>query len=156
MKKTVFTRLIAGLIITAIAITAYSRNEITSSSQFQPNPVTKDNTHVLIGSILNQNLSVTYARDGGTDITEDMNDWTFRFVGNHPSGEAQAWNDIMSATGMWSMAEGSSTINIAYYSKISQLVFMSREWTIGQTNKGAEIVLTAADGDEVHLISDVQ
>jgi hypothetical protein len=156
MKTPLFTRLIAGLLIAAITMTAYSKNEITGRNQLQPTPVLKDNTQLFIGSILNQNLRITYARDGFTDITEDMNDWTLRFVGDHPSGEAQAWNDIMSATGMWSMEEGSSTIRLAYYSKISQLVFMSREWTIGEVSKGAEIVLTAADGDEVHLISEVQ
>ena len=38
---------------------------------------------------------------------------------------------------------------------LTQLAFLNREWTIGRSNRGY-IVLTAADGDEVQLISRMQ
>lgn len=158
MKTTFFTRLFAGSLITAALFTACSKNETIDELNNGPqqttaitNLATAENPY-----ILNQDLKVSYARDGGIDITEQLNDWTFRFNGNSPSGEAQAWNDILSRTGTWSMPAGASSISISYPTDISQLAFMSRDWTIGTPNRGSEIVLTAADGDEVHLISKTQ
>jgi len=79
-------------------------------------------------------------------------------VGNYPGGEAQVWNDLLAQTGTWSMADANSTITMSYPTNIlTQLVFLNREWTVGdgQPQRGI-IVLTAADGDELHLISKMQ
>ncbi len=144
------------------ALTAYGTNEIaglnhSSAKTTITGTAIRSAVALAYSNILNQNLAITYASDNGVDITEDMNDWTLRFVGKEPSGEAQAWNDLLAVTGTWSMAEGSSSINIAYNTTISQAVFLSRQWTIGGgMRRGAEIVLIAADGDEVHLLSNIQ
>lgn len=156
MKTSIFTRLFAGLTISAITLTAYSMNEPTTVNNKAPfsNSAIQaagNATAVMYADILNQNLAITYATDNGADITEDMNDWTLRFNGNYPGGEAQAWNDLLAVTGSWNMSEGSNMINISYFSSLSQPVFLSRAWTISSGFKGAAIVLTAADGDQVHL-----
>ena len=160
MKTSIFTRLFAGALIITATLTAFS-TKTSNNTTAQPvfNAATraaKTGAPVIYSQLLNQNLSVTYAVQNGVDITEDMNDWTFRFNGNYPGGEAQGWNDILAVTGSWSMAEGSDIISIMFPSRLSQPAFMSRTWTIGNAGKGAEIVLTAADGDEVHFISNIQ
>jgi hypothetical protein len=160
MKTTFFTRLLAGSLITATIFTACSKtntiDELNNGPQ-QTTAAARANAANENPYILNQDLKITYARDGATDITEIMDDWTLRFTGNYPSGEAQAWNDILARTGTWSMADASaSTITLSYPPDISQLVFLNKEWTIGNVNRGSEIVLTAPDGDEVHLISKTQ
>jgi hypothetical protein len=160
MKTSIFTRLFAGAAIATITLTAFSE---TTSHNNTAQPVcnvaataASNAAAVIYSQLLNQNLSVTYAVDNGVDITEDMNDWNFRFNGDYPGGDAQGWNDILAVSGNWSMAEGSNTISINFPSRLSQLVFMSKTWTIGTYGKGAEIVLTSPDGDEVHLISELQ
>ena len=156
--KTIFTRLVAVSLFTATIFTACSKNETLSELNNAPQQTTANaiNPARETPYILDQDLRVTYARDGATDITEQMNDWTFRFEGNYPSGVAQAWNDILARTGSWAMAENSNTINIAYPAEFSQLIFMSKQWTIGEVTRGEEIVFTSADGDEVHFISKTQ
>ena len=163
MKKTFLSRLVAASLITATFLTACSKNETidelnngpqqTTTETAKTTTTTGTNAAIENPYILNQDLAITYARDGGTDITDQLDDWTLRFNGNYPSGEAQAWNDILSRTGGWKMAENSSTIILSYPADFSQLAFLKREWTIGEFNSGSEIVFTAADGDEIHLIT---
>jgi len=161
MKTSILNRLFAAALITTITLTAFGKTA-SSNNTVQPvfNTATgaaKNATALVYSQILNQNLRVTYAVDNGRDITEDMNDWTFRFNGDFPGGEAQGWNDILATTGSWNMAgEEAGVISIMFSSPLSQPAFMSRSWTISNNTKGAEIVLIAADGDEVHLASDIQ
>jgi len=160
MKTSIFTRLFAGALITTITLTAFgettSLNNTTQPVFNASTSAAKTAATIIYSQVLNQNLRVTYAVDNGMDITEDMNDWTFRFNGDFPGGEAQGWNDILAVTGSWSMASESDNISIMFPSSLSQLVFMSRTWTIGNQARGPEIVFTAPDGDEVHFISDIQ
>jgi len=162
MKTTLFTRLLAGSLITATILTACSKNnsidELNNGPQQTTTATTAANRVGVIENpnLLNQDLKIVYARDGATDITEQMDDFTLRFVGNYPGGEAQVWNDLLAQTGSWSMADANSTITMSYPTNIlTQLVFLNREWTVGEAQRGF-IVLTAADGDELHLISKMQ
>lgn len=158
MKTSIFTRLFAGALIITGTLTAFTaKTTVNNTTTPVLNAAGKLITSrpITYSELLNQNLHVTYAVQNGVDITEDMNDWTFRFNGDYPGGDAQGWNNILSVTGNWSMAEGSGTISIMFNSRLSQPAFMSKTWTIGYEGKGAEIVLTSG-GDEVHLISDVQ
>ncbi len=162
--KTIFTRLLAGSLVTATILTACSKNNSISELNEGPQQTTTTATAAAnrVGvienpNILNQNLKIVYANDGGTDITEQMNDFTLRFVGNYPGGEAQVWNDLLAQVGSWSMADANSPITMSYPTNtLTQLVFLNREWTLGTAQQRGMIVLTAADGDELHLISDMQ
>jgi hypothetical protein len=139
--------------MTAVLLTACSKNDTINDLNNGPQEASAAVTQSRIAanaSILNKELKPGYARDGAVDITEDMNDWTFKFIGNYPGGEAQAWNDLLSVTGTWNMTEGSSTLSLSYPSTLSQMVYMSREWTV--TGSGSEFILTAADGDEIRLV----
>ena len=161
MKTILFTKLLAGSLISATIFTACSKNETIDELNNGPQQTTtasataalKNDIAVIENpNILNQELKVAYARDGAADITEQMDDLTMKFVGNYPAGEAQVWNDLLAVTGSWSMSNESS-ITLSYpTTTITQLAFSNREWTIGQAQRGY-IVLTAADGDEVHFIS---
>lgn len=154
--KPIFTKLLAGSLITATFLTAFSKSNTTDERLNSPQQTTTKSIAITDQYILNQDLKIAYASDGGTDITEQMDDFTLRFVGNYPGGEAQVWNDLLAQIGSWSMADASSTITMSYPTNIlTQLVFLNREWTIGQASRGY-IVLTAADGDELYLISKMQ
>lgn len=151
--KTIFTRLLAGSMITATLLTACSKNKTIDELNNGPQQTTaaKTSNATEEPAILNQDLVVTSVRDGGADITEQFDDFTFKFVGSMPSGEAQVWNDLLARTGTWSMPQGASSINISYPTDVfTQLAFLNRLWTIAAVSQGV-IVLTAADGDEVRL-----
>jgi hypothetical protein len=156
MKTTLFTRLLAGSLITATLFTACSKNETIDELNNGPQTTTAKGIAVIENpNVLNQELKVAYAMDGATDITDQLDDFTFKFAGTYPSGEAQVWNDLLARIGTWRMANESS-ITIAYPTDpFTQLAFLNREWTIGTANRGY-IVFTAADGDEVHFISRTQ
>lgn len=158
MKTTLFTKLLAGSLITATFFTACSKSETTDELNNGPQQTTTETAKGIAviedPNILNQELKVTYARDGATDITWKMDAFTLKFVGNYPSGEGQVWNDLLAQTGTWKMASESS-ITISYPTILSQLAFFNRNWTIGNGIRGY-IVFTADDGDEVHFISRTQ
>jgi hypothetical protein len=160
MKTSILTRLFTGALIITVTLTAFSEktsvNNTTAPKFNAAGSAAKTPAAITYSQLLNQNLRVTYAMHNGVDITEDMNDWTFRFNGDYPGGDAQGWNDVLSVTGSWSMTEGSDNISIMFPSRLSQPAFMSRTWAIGYAGKGAEIVFTSGDGDEVHFISDIQ
>ena len=152
--KAIFTRLLAGSMITATLLTACSKNETIDDLNNGPQQTAAAKTANASEepAILNQDLVVNTVRDGGADITEQFDDFTFKFVGSVPSGEAQVWNDLLARTGTWSMPQGASSINISYPTDVfTQLSFFNRLWTIAEVSQGV-IVLTAADGDEVRLV----
>jgi hypothetical protein len=164
MKTTFFTRLLAGSLISATLFTACSKNNSIDELNKGPQQTTTASAASTatpavnkgVGEdtyILNQDLSVAYASDNGTDITSQFYDLTFRFEGTAPSGQAEVWNDILARIGSWTMPNPSSIIISYPTDPFRQLAFVNREWTIGgETNRGT-IVLTAADGDEIHFIS---
>lgn len=163
MKTSLITKLLAGSLISATVFTACSKSQTINDLNRGPQQTTtaasaasaKEVGVVSNPNILNQELKVAYARDGASDITEQMNDFTLKFAGNYPSGEAQVWNDLLAQKGTWNMAN-ESTITLSYPTDIlTQLAFFNRTWTIGDGTRGF-IVFTAADGDEVHLISRTQ
>jgi hypothetical protein len=158
MKTTFFTRLLAGSLITATFFTACSKNGTIDELNNGPQQTTTAAKGIAVienPNILNQELVVAYASDGGADITQQFNQLTFKFAGNYPSGQAEVWNDLLARIGTWNMANESS-ITISYPTDpFTQLAYLNREWTIGVANRGF-IVFTAADGDEVHFISKTQ
>lgn len=102
-------------------------------------------------SILNQDLGIIYASDGGANITAQFSDFTFNFTGAYPAGTAHVWNDLLAQTGKWTMEEKTNEFFIWYPTDIfTQLAFLNRTWTIGESS-AAVIRLIAADGDEVHF-----
>jgi hypothetical protein len=156
--KTIFTKLLAGSLITATIFTACSKNNSIDELNNGPqqSATAREIAAIENPNILNQDLKITYARDGATDITEEMDDFTLRFAGTYPGGQAHVWNDLLAQTGSWSMVDAASPITMSFPTNIfTQLVFLNRDWTIGSVQRGF-IVLTAADGDELHLISKEQ
>ncbi|MBK8495238.1 MAG: hypothetical protein IPL50_09520 [Chitinophagaceae bacterium] len=104
-------------------------------------------------SILNQDLSISYAVDNGVDITAQFKDFTFEFTGTYPTGNAHAWNDLLAQTGTWSSPTESTDLVLWYPADIfTQLAYLNREWTIVEAGT-TFYRLTAADGDEVNFTS---
>jgi len=155
--KTIFTKLLAGSLITATIFTACSKNNSIEELNNGPQQTATAGIVAIENPyILNQDLKIAYASDGATDITEQMDAFTLRFEGNYPGGIAHVWNDLLAQTGSWSMADATSPITMSFPTNVlTQLAFLNREWVIGNAQRGF-IVLTAADGDQLHLISKEQ
>lgn len=151
MKTTIFN-LLAGILISGTILTGCSKENTINDLNNNGQQVAKQNEELHAGiSILNQNLAIIYAKDGNADITQQFRDFTFRFVGNYPGGQAQVWNDLLAKTGTWSGREGSPDFTIAYPTDpFTQLAFLNRPWTMGESSS-AVVRLIAADGDEVHF-----
>jgi len=153
MKTTIFNTLIAGILISGTILTGCSKentiSELNNNAQ-QVSSKGDDEMHPGI-SILNQNLAIIYAKDGGADITQQFQGLTFRFVGNYPGGQAQVWNDLLAQTGTWSGGEETTDFAINYPTDIfTQLAFLNRQWTVGESSSSV-VRLMDNDGDEVHF-----
>jgi outer membrane murein-binding lipoprotein Lpp len=152
--KTILNILLAGLFSGAV-FTGCSKsetmNDLNENSQTIAAKQGGDiNANV---SILNKDLGIIYAKDGAADITDQFKDFTFNFTGAPPSGPAHVWNDLLAQTGSWGMGNGEEGdhFTISYPTNVfTQLVFLNRSWTVGESSS-AVIRLIAADGDEVHF-----
>jgi hypothetical protein len=154
MKTKIFNLLLAG-IISGVLFTACSKNDVTEQIAANANNANNANSTAkpsgLTASILNQDLKITSAIDNGTDITQQFNAFTFRFVGNYPGGQAQVWNDLLAQAGSWSSASESTDFTISYPTDIfNQLAFLNRTWTIAQSSENF-FRLIGADGDQVDM-----
>lgn len=162
--KTIINMLLAGIVSGAV-LTSCSKsaamNDLRENSQtlaakqgsdLNTNGSAKQGSEQ-VGevSILNQDLGIVYASDGGANITAQFSDFTFNFTGTYPSGIAHVWNDLLAQTGKWSMEDKTNEFVIWYPTNIfTQLAFLNRSWTIAEGSSSV-IRLTAADGDEVHF-----
>ncbi|HEX2682337.1 MAG TPA: hypothetical protein VHL77_00295 [Ferruginibacter sp.] len=155
MKTTLFNLLFSGLLISGIALSGCSKSETISDLNNGPKKTTltseNDDTPMPHVSLLNQNLGVSYALDGGVDITRQFEPYTFKFAGTEPSGQAYAWNSQTMQTGSWTLLKDSDDFAIMYPVNVfPELAFFNRHWTIGASSS-AVIRLVAADGDEIQL-----
>jgi outer membrane murein-binding lipoprotein Lpp len=152
--KTIINILLAGLFSGAV-LTGCSKSEAMSDLKENSQTIAakQDGDINADASILNKDLGIIYAKDGAADITNQFKDFTFNFTGAPPSGPAHVWNDLLSQTGNWGIGNGEEGdyFTIGYPTDIfTQLVFLNRSWTIGESSS-AVIRLIAADGDEVHF-----
>lgn len=107
-----------------------------------------------VASILNQNLTISYARENGVDITAQFKDFTFEFNGTYPSGNAHVWNDLLAQTGTWSSPADITDFVLRYPTGIfSQLAFLNQEWNIDEAST-TFYRLKAANGNEVNFVSE--
>ena len=157
MKTTIFN-LFFAVAISGLVGTSCSKADITERTA-TPNAAGVANTNnegkpaVTTASILNQNLSISYALDNGVDITSQFKDFTFEFAGTYPSGNAHVWNDLLAQTGTWSSPIESTDFVLSYPTDIfNQLAFLNREWTIVEASTSF-YRLKAADGDELNFAS---
>jgi len=157
MKTTIFN-LFFAVVISGLAFTSCKKTDLTEMTA-TPNAAGTANANNAVkpstgtASILNQDLSITYARDNGVDITPEFKDFTFQFDGTYPSGNAHVWNDLLSQTGKWSSPTESTDFVLWYPTNIfTQLAYLNREWTIVEASTSF-YRLTAVDGDEVNFAS---
>ncbi len=101
--------------------------------------------------ILNRDLIVTMAIDGGTNITADFNSIVFTFTSTSAAtGYADARNDLLNVRGIWSMQAGNITMSFPT-NILSQLAFMNREWIITENGNNVELRSASGDGDLIQL-----
>jgi hypothetical protein len=156
MKTKIFNLLLAGLFISGVVLTGCSKsdamNDLNNNSAkiAANNPSMAKGDDPADGGILNHDLRITSAIDNGTDITQQFNFYTFRFVGTYPGGQAQVWNDLLAQIGSWS-ANLETNFTISYPTDIfREMAFLNRTWTVVE-NSGT-FTLTAGDGDTVQFI----
>ena len=152
MKTTIFNLLLAGVFISGVALTGCSKSDtvkdLNNNSQQLATRAAFDAPQD--AGILNQDLRITYASDNGADITQEFQEFTFRFAGNYPGGEAQVWNDLLAQLGTWSSAEQGAPFSISYPTSIfSELVFLNRTWTV---TEGNGMFTLTSNGDEVRMV----
>ncbi|MEO6540871.1 MAG: hypothetical protein ABIN74_07785, partial [Ferruginibacter sp.] len=119
MKTTIFNFLLAGFFISSVSLTSCSKNDNIKDLNNNAQQIANSNSQNIAArpsgmepvdaGILNQDLKIISASDNGTDITQQFNFYTFRFVGNYPGGEAQVWNDLLAQIGAWSAPGPNST-----------------------------------------------
>jgi len=156
MKTTIFNLLFA-VVISGLVFTSCKKTDLTEMKA-TPNAVgNTDNAGkpaATTASILNQDLSISYAYDNGVDITAQFKDFTFEFAGTYPSGNAHVWNDLLAQTGTWSSPTETTDLILWYPTDIfTQLAFLNREWNIVEASTSF-YRLMAADGDEVNFVSE--
>lgn len=101
--------------------------------------------------LLNHDLKVTMAIDGGINITADFNSITFNFTATSAtSGYGDARNDLLNVRGPWSMQTGNITMSFPT-NILSQLAFMNREWVITENGSNVELRSANGDGDLIQL-----
>jgi hypothetical protein len=152
MKTTIFTRLLTGIFVTGLLLSACSKSDTVNGVNNNGNGSGNQDTgmHASTG-ILNRNLAIIYAKDGASDITSQFTDLTFKFIGNYPGGQALAWNQSETQTGNWSGTEVTANFAISFpTASFAQLVFLNRPWTMGESSSSA-VRLIGADGDELHF-----
>ena len=153
MKTNISNLLLAGIFISGVALTSCSKSDTMNDLNNNPQQLAVKSASFDAPAdkgMLNQNLRITYASDNGTDITQQFQLYTFRFVGTYPGGEAQVWNDLFARLGSWG-AEEPGTISIAYPTDpFWELAFLNRVWTVIEKTSGS-FTLIANDGDEVHF-----
>ena len=159
MKTNILNLLFAGLFISGVALTSCSKSEAINDLNNNPQKIAVNNAnnaedpgdpHVGL-QLLNNNLGVIYALDGTNDVTQQFNAYTFRFSGNEPAGQAQAWNAQTMQTGSWSMEVEPGDFGISYPTNVfPELAFLNRNWTIGESSS-AVVRLIASDGDEIQF-----
>ncbi len=161
MKTTIFNLFFAG-VLSGLVFTSCSKSEIAEMSQTSNGASNTANTTnaasagkpaPTTAAILNQDLKISYARDNGVDITTQFKDFTFRFNGTYPSGQAHVWNDLLAQTGSWKSPLEAADFTIWYPTDIfDQLAFLNKDWTIIEGG-ASSFRLTSADGDEVDFVS---
>lgn len=151
MKTEILNLFFTGLVACGAAISGCSKSESIQELNQNPQLLTAKSQSGLTAteSILNTDLTISYARDNGNDITAQFRELTFNFQGSPPSGNAHVWNDLLAQTGTWKFVVGSDVFEIKYPTGIfEQLIFLNRLWKIGEISSSV-LRLYTDDGDEV-------
>ena len=151
MKTKISNLLLAGLFISGVALTSCSKSNSVNDLNNNPQQLAARSASFDAPAdkgMLNQNLRITYASDNGTDITQQFQLYTFRFVGTYPGGEAQVWNDLFARIGSWNGGQGTFTIALPT-DPFWEMAFLNRTWMV---TENAGVFTLTADGDEVRMV----
>ncbi len=105
------------------------------------------NAQYFSNNVLNRDLTVQQALNGGTDITASFNGYTFRLTKNAAySGTITAANDLLSENGTWSVDADYNNITFNFPTDmIPDLAFFNKQWTFSNRNSAVVELTSGSD-----------